>query len=77
MSENLQYFYCAQCSQSSLASSEKEVDLQFSNNYSLRGCICKQKNLNKEENFSWDQTSTEEESDVDFKDLYTLYRNFF
>lgn len=27
--------------------------------------------------FSWNQTSAEEESDIDFKDLYTLYRNFF
>ncbi len=77
MSENLQYFYCAQCSRSSSTPSEKEADLQFSNNCSVSGCICRQKNLEKEEYINWDQTYFEEESDIYFKDLYILYRSFF
>lgn len=55
MSENLQYFYCSQCSQSSHSPSEKEVDLQFSNNNSVDGCICNQKNLEKEEYLNLDK----------------------
>ncbi len=77
MSENLQYFYCEKCSHLSKAPCEKEVDFQFLNSYLGNGCICNQKNLEKEECLSLDQIFFEEESDTYFKDLYTLYRSFF